>query len=600
LSASKSSPAKAVYLALLALAASAAASTPACAHGFGQRYELPLPLGLYLFGAAAVVALSFVAFGLFARPPTAAPRRPQADQLASPLGTVACHPALILALRLVVLALFVVTVLAGLFGDQNPYRNIAPTLVWIIWWVGFAFVAAFVGDIWQLVNPWRTVFDGVQWLARALGADGAPRPYLTYPERLGTWPACLLLLAFAWTELIYLNAASPFHIAALAIAYSALTWAAMIVFGRDVWLRNGEVFSLIFGTFGRFAPVVVRDERLLLRGFGTGLIEGPRVSVSMMAFVLLLLASVLYDGLIGTGEWALLESAARARLPGVDGTAVRTAGLIAFWLLFLGAYLGICAVMSLVAGGDPPSELARGFVLTLVPIAIGYHVAHYVVFLLIQGQYIIPLLSDPFGWGWNLFGTAGYRVDIALVGARFAWYAALAAIVTGHVFAVYLAHLRATDVFASGHVALASQMPLTALMVAYTFVGLSIMAEPIVERRLAAEPAATTTEFVVIPEDAVLPDAQNGDLRPVGTEKSAKSKLTYKVLGSTFHDGSKTEAADLLYAYAFAYRWGVRADGERSDYDPHVDGATGPLRQHLMGVRVTGVDAASKSFRTHR
>ena len=98
-------------------------------------------------------------------------------------------------------------------------------------------------------------------------------------------------------------------------------------------------------------------------------------------------------------------------------------------------------------GRPEPLEVARSFALTLVPIAIGYHVAHYLVFLLVQGQYIIPLLSDPFGCGWNLFGTAGYRVDIAIAGARFAWYAAVAAIVIGHMIAVYLAHLRAMAVF---------------------------------------------------------------------------------------------------------------------------------------------------------
>jgi hypothetical protein len=312
----------------------------------------------------------------------------------------------------------------------------------------------------------------------------------------------------------------------------------------------------------------------------------------------LLLASVLYDGLIGTGEWALFESAVRERLPNVSGMAVMTAGLVAFWLLFLGAYLGICAVTSLIAGGRPASaDVARSFALTLVPIAIGYHVAHYLVFLLVQGQYIIPLLSDPFGRGWNLFGTAGYRVDIALAGARFAWYAALAAIVAGHVFAVYLAHVRAAAVFESPRTALASQVPLTALMVVYTFVGLSIMAEPIVERGVAAAPASVANELVAIPDDAMLPDAPSGELRPVGPGKRARSKLTYKVLGSAFHDGSKTGAADLLYAYAFAYRWGAPLDGQRTDYDPRIGDAISLLRRHLLGVRVIGVDAASKSFR---
>ena len=101
---------------------------------------------------------------------------------------------------------------------------------------------------------------------------------------------------------------------------------------------------------------------------------------------------------------------------------------------------------AVTAGGCSPLAMARSFAFTLVPIAIGYHLAHYLTFLLVQGQYIIPLLSDPFGWGWNLFGTAGYRVDIAIVGARFSWYAAVLAILIGHIAAVYLAHRKAMRV----------------------------------------------------------------------------------------------------------------------------------------------------------
>ena len=573
------------------------AATPAAAHGFGQRYELPLPLSLYLFGAAAAVALSFVVFGLFLRGSSDPRAGPQVDLLATAAGRVAGHPAIVLTLRLAALALFVVTVLAGLFGDQNPYRNIAPTLVWIIWWVGLAYVAAFVGDVWVLINPWRTVFDGAQWLYRRLGGHGELGDRLPYPEWLGTWPACLLLLAFSWIELVYPNAASPAHIAWLAIAYSILTWTAMLAFGGDLWQRHGEVFSLVFGTLARFAPTEAQDGKLLLRPFGSGLLDSRPVTSSMMAFILLLLATVLYDGLIGTGEWALLEGALRESFPRSSGVALRSAGLVAMWLLFLGAYLGICAVMSRVATGRPrPLEVARSFALTLVPIAIGYHVAHYLVFLLVQGQYIIPLLSDPFGRGWDLFGTAGYRVDIAVAGARFAWYTAVGAIVTGHVFAVYLAHRRAIAVFSPIRVALATQVPLTALMVLYTFIGLSITAEPIVESREAATPAAKS-EAVAIPPGALLPEAQSGWLLPVGPDKSARARLTYKVLGSAFHDGTKTNAADILYAYAFAYRWGVPGRGDGAHYDPYIDAATAPLRRHLLGVRVAGVDAASKSFR---
>jgi hypothetical protein len=397
LSASRSVRASAVACALAVVAWGAA--TPAEAHGFGQRYELPLPLGLYLFGAAAAVAVSFVVFGLFVRRPPQPRTHRQFDLLATPLGRLVGHPAVVLALRLAVLGLFVVTVLAGLLGDQNPYRNIAPTLVWIVWWVGLAYVSAFAGDLWALVNPWATAFDGARWLYRRVGGRGELGLGLPYPQALGVWPACLLLFAFSWIELVYPNAAVPAHIAALAIAYSLFTWAGMLAYGRDTWLRHGEVFSLVFGTFARFAPTEARDGRLLLRPPGGGLLDDRPVSTSMMAFVLLLLATVLYDGLIGTGEWAELEGALQSRIPGsgeTSGMMIRTVGLVAFWGLFLGAYLGTCAVMSRVASDRRgPLEIARGFALTLVPIAIGYHVAHYLVFLLVQGQYIIPLISDP-------------------------------------------------------------------------------------------------------------------------------------------------------------------------------------------------------------
>jgi hypothetical protein len=590
-------------LRILATAACVALGTavPAVAHGFGQRYDLPLPLSLYLFGAAAAVALSFVVFGLFVRHAPGTRRGPHVDLLATASGRLIASPGVVLLLRLAALGVFIVTVLAGFIGDQNPYRNIAPTLVWIIFWVGLAYVSAFAGNLWELINPWGTLFEGVERLYRlAAGTELSRR--LPYWPALGVWPACLLLLAFAWIELVYPSPAVPAHIAGFAAAYSILTLIGMLVFGRDIWLQHGEVFTIVFGTFARFAPIQAKVHpqvrQLLLRPFGAGLLDNEPVSASMMAFVLLLLSTVLYDGLIGTSTWSNLESWLRATLPGLrahDSVAIKTAGLVGFWLLFLGAYLAICAIMAALVARSP-LELARSFALTLVPIVIGYHVAHYLVFLLIQGQYIVPLLSDPFGKGWNLFGTAGYRVDIAIIGARFAWYAAAAAIVTGHVTAVYLAHTKAMRVMGGRGAALRSQVPLTALMVVYTFVGLSITAEPIVEQRESAPPSAVT-DVIHVPADAVLPEPGDGRLQPVGPEASAAAKLTYRVLGSAFHDGSRTTFADLLYAYMFAYRWGVRREGDEVHYDPVVDAATAPLRQSLAGLRVVGADTASKTFR---
>jgi hypothetical protein len=586
-----------------AAAAAVAFATPAGAHGFGQRYDLPIPLSFYLVGTAAVVVVSFTIVGLFVREVSRVARYPRLDLIATPLGRWLASPALVLALKFVALAAFIITVIAGFRGDQNPYKNIAPTMVWIIAWVGLAYVSAFVGDLWAVINPWRTIHDELETIYRGITHGSELSIRLPYPAALGVWPAFVLLLVFSWIELVYPNPAVPLIIAWLALAYSALTFAGMLLFGRERWLARGEVFTLLFGTFARFAPIEVRtgaQPGLWLRPYGAGLLDSDAVSTSMMAFVLLLLASVLYDGALGTPEWGSLEGAIAAHLPGLGDfklMAIRTFGLVAFWLVFFGAYVGVCALMSaVVAGRLSPLAMARSFAFTLVPIAIGYHLAHYLTFLLIQGQYIIPLVSDPFGFGWNLFGTAGYRVDIAIVGARFAWVTAVAAILTGHVAAVYLAHVKAMQVLDARSTALRSQVPLTALMVVYTFVSLSILAEPIVERRTPAQPSDVAAA-VEVPADAVLPEPAGGQLRPVGAGKTAKEKLTYRVLGSAFHDGTRMNAADLLYSYMFAYRWGARGEGDDSAFDPLVAAATADMRAHLVGVRVVGTDSTSKSFR---
>jgi hypothetical protein len=578
-------------LAGVAAAASLLQWTPAAAHGFGQRYDLPLPLSLYLFGAAAAVVLSFIIVGLFVRSAPRAGFDPRFDLMSRGIGQLVLHPAFGLVLKLVVLGAFAVTVAAAFFGNQDPYRNIAPTMVWVIFWVGLAYLSAFAGDLWALVSPWQTIFAAVERLSKRV----ANRPRLGYPEAFGVWPACLLLLVFSWLELVYPSPAVPRHIAWFATAYTLLTWVGMGLFGSATWLRYGEVFTLVFGTFARFAPTEIsrRHRICALRPFGAGLLADGAASASMMAFVLMLLSTVLYDGLLSTPQWVAAQSLAVTLVRGGAGAAilVRSIGLVGFWLFFLGAFMGAAAVMSRLTNRACSTwKMAQHLAPTLVPIAIGYHLAHYLQLLLVQGQYVVPLISDPFGFGWNLFGTAGYRVDIAIVGARFAWYAAVAAILFGHITAVTLAHLRVIRVVPERSTALRAEAPLTALMVAYTFLSLSIIAQPIVEH--GATDAASSAGLAV-PADALIPELGTGRLAAVGPGKQARLKLTYRLLGSTFHDGTRMSAVDLLYAYMFAWRWGAPSEA----CDPAVAAATAPLRQALVGFRLAGVDTASKSVR---
>jgi hypothetical protein len=448
--------------------------------------------------------------------------------------------------------------------------------------------SAFVGDLWALINPWRTMFDAADCVARVI--TGRPLTlHLAYPAQLGVWPAVVLLLAVSWTELVFPSPALPANIARLATAYSLLTWTAMFTFGAEAWVRQGEVFSVYFGVFARFAPIARSGAcGLILRPFAAGLLASERASASMVAFIMLVLSSVLYDGLLTTPEWAEVERTL-ATLPPL---IIRSVGLIAIWAIFLAAYFAASRVMCRVAGSNGSRRIARNFAFTLVPIAIAYHLAHYLVYLLTQGQYIIPMASDPLGYGWDLFGTAGYRIDIAVVGARFAWYAAVTAIVIGHIAAVCLADMRAHQVFPHRRAAFRSQVPLTVLMVVYTCVSLSILAEPIVARRAPAQPVASSLDMQSIPDDAYMIGTRSGELQLIGPGHIARRALTYLVLGSAFHDGTNTTIADLLYAYEFAYRW-----SGGTHYDPSVAAATAPLRQRLRAVRVTGVDTVSRSFR---
>jgi len=563
-----------------------------------------LPLELYLGAAAAVVAVSFLVIGLFVRDAAWARPYPRLDLLDRPIGRFATHPATVFAVRLAAVLLFLLVVAAGLIGDQNPLRNIAPVTVWIAWWVGMAMVSAFLGDLWAVVNPWATLFAWAEAAWRRFSPGRGFGPGLAYPAALGAWPAVALLLLFTWTELISARAPLPSYIASMAIVYSALTWAGMFAFGGERWLAAGEVFSAVFGMLARFAPVAMVPgnggagrSKLVLRPYAVGLLQDRPASPSMAALVLLYLAGVMFDGILATPAWGQLESAVVPLLPltaDAAATAARTAGLIAVWLGVTGVYLLVSAAMAALVGGRVSAgEVALRFVFTLLPIAIAYHFAHYLSYLLLQGQYFIPLISDPFGWNWNLFGTAGYRVDIGVVGARFAWYAAVVSIVVGHIVAVLLGHIGAVAAFGGRRAALASQGPLTALMVAFTVASLTIMAEPIV-RKPPVSPGGGLAG-VAVPDDALMPEPGTGRLLRIGPGQAAAAKLLYSAMASPFHDGTAMTAADLLYPYAVAYRWG--AGGTQGGRDPAVAAATEVLRGSLKGLRFMGSDATSRTIR---
>ncbi len=484
-----------------------AEARPALAHGFGPTYDIPIPLWLYLYGAAAAVVLAFLPLALFSRKERDAPYRyPRLDLFGiRPLKKLLTSRLLTGGVRLLSVALFFIVVIAGLVGLQSGF-NIAPTFVWITWWVGLSFFTAFVGNVWPLVNPWRVLFDWAEGLARRLGYRDGLELDEPYPEALGIWPAVGLYLVFVWIENVFSGSYVPRNIALFALAYALITLYGMAFFGKETWLRRGETFSVFFGLLGRFAPTEVRvkdldvcldcdgcdddaggrcvncyecfasaapdGHELNLRPPAVGLGLPEKVPPGGTAFVILVLAGVTFDGLLETPLWLEI-----VRLTPVT----QTLGVILLPLLFLGIYLGFVELSRILGGGVGFGRLAAAYAFSLVPIAIAYQMAHYYTYLLIQGQMMISLVSDPLGWGWNLLGTADFEPRYGIVGAGFVWYSQVALIVAGHVIAVYLAHSISLRLLRDPVRAFRGQLPMLVLMVLYTMTSLWILAQPIVE-----------------------------------------------------------------------------------------------------------------------
>ena len=228
--------------------------SPAFAHGFGDRYDLPIPLSFFLGGGAAAVALSFVVIGLFVRPRPGGFDYPRYDLLnIRGLGPLLRSRVVLEVIRIVAVAVFALVVATAIFGTSRPIENLSPAFVWIIWWVGMAYVAALVGNVWRVLNPWKILFE---WGEKLLGDGSDERDVgiFRYPERLDVWPALMLFLVFAWLESVYSGASEPFKLGLLVVLYSLITWAGMLLFGKHTWLRHGEAFSVLFGFFARFSP----------------------------------------------------------------------------------------------------------------------------------------------------------------------------------------------------------------------------------------------------------------------------------------------------------------------------------------------------------
>ena len=460
-------------------------------HGFGQRYDLPISLAIYLFAAGGVVVLSFVMVVLLAGERLGAEAVAYPRRRLAAIDAAAASPAPRVIGGLIGVLGLLTVILTGILGRQQPFLNPAEYLVWVYFWAGAVILSGLVGNVWALLNPFAALHGLVTRVIRT------PVP-LALPSRLGIWPAIATYFLFACLELTSGIASRPAVLGWIAVVYTLVTLAGTMLFGAREYLTRAEGFTVLFDIVARFAPVEVVEDgpgirRVYLRPPGAGLLRPEREGWDRVVFIILMLSTLAFDGILATPlfrAYQAIAGPAAAFAGALSLPILKTVALLLLTMLFLSAFVLVMRFVMWLGWpqvgapfsrwqGVPVRQAMSAFALTLVPIALVYNAAHNYTYVVLQSQGLIPLLADPFGAGWHLVPTAGYRPSFALAGAAVVWYVQVVLIVLGHVIAVYLAHLRAGERFKSASHALLSQYPMLLLMVLYTMTSLWILAQPI-------------------------------------------------------------------------------------------------------------------------
>jgi hypothetical protein len=481
------------------------------AHGLGGRSDLPLNGTAAIVGGGVAVLASFLAL-------TAAWRRPRLHPgggrplPAWPAGALTA-PALTAAGRAVALAAAAGVVAVALAGPSGPEENLAPWALYVTFWVGLVPVSVLAGPVWRRVNPLRTLHAG---LCRILRADPAGRRAL--PARAGYRPAAVWLAGFVWLELVAPHRADPRLVGVLICGYAVVNVAAALRYGSR-WFARGDGFEVYSTLLAHLCPIGRRpDGRLVARSPLAGL-AGVRPEPGLTAVACVLIGSTAFDGITRTTYWRDAVDPSNV----TAGTAGLTAAIAVVAALYLGAMRACAAITGQDAaaspgspgspgasgpGSTPPARrdaaataglgsatpasrdpgrdpgrdtgqgagrgagaLAERFAPTLLPIALGYTVAHYFSFLLLEGQMTVILASDPFGTGLDLLGAAGPRIAYGLAGPALVAQVQVNAIVLGHIAATMAAHDLALRIGPPGR-AVRGQVPVAAVMVVLTCAGL--------------------------------------------------------------------------------------------------------------------------------
>lgn len=492
-----------------------------------------IPLSFFYAGTAFVMLVSFAGLAL-AGPRHAAPDGGRTrDLLEWPmLRLLLGWPAFRAAAQVVVVALFLLVIAAGLFGRQAGGSNIATVLTWTYWWILLVLVVVLFGKAWCYVCPWDAM---ARWLERRPWRRGAAplSAALPWPRPLrNLYPAAALFLGLTWLELGYGVTMRPELTAYLGLLMFFLAFGAVLLFERQSFCRYGCLVGRISGLYSLFAALAVRardtsvcrtrcqghdcyhgnaagaacptfqflggmtkntycifclecvrscphdNVALNARPFGRDVVKPTGVRGDEAAMVVIMLAMSTFHGITMTPLWARAIGGLQTRL-GLGYLSAFTLGMAGFLAALASLYLLVVGVAFLAARTPDVGfrPLAIRYSYSFLPIALFYHLAHNAQHFVVEAGTLLPVLSDPFGWGADLFGSAGVAPG-PLLPASLAWALMVGLIVVGHVWSLVAGHRIASAALPTRRLALRSELPLVAGMIAYSTLSLWIVAQP--------------------------------------------------------------------------------------------------------------------------
>lgn len=442
--------------------------TQTFAHGIGGAKDLPISPELAIAGAVAALVVSFAVLALAWRTPKYAAEgggRPVPTALAA----VVDAPWFGTAARLVgVLALVYVAVVA-LFGKDlltNPLFGIF--YVW--WWVGLIPLSLLFGPFWRTISPVRAINAG---FAKVAGSDPEVG-VVSYPERLGYWPASLGLFAFVWMELVYPYATELSPVRLWCALYLGIMLVGGALFGNTFYARADpfEVFSTLVGKLSFWGRET--DGSLVFRSPLANLATVEQ-RPGLVAVGAVLFGSTAFDSFKDSSRWLLFIQGHDSLTSSYVATAAANLAAMILFILLVGGLVALGTMLTGVGPAQPRRQLPSAFAHSIIPIIVGYFVAHYLTYFLEVGQNTLIQVSDPFGTGANLFGTGNWAVNY--------WFSShqtllasikVGAVVVGHVVGVTAAHDRAISLLPPKH-QVTGQLTLLAVMVTFTAGGLYLL-----------------------------------------------------------------------------------------------------------------------------